>query len=182
MKKSVKPEVAIPMIRLGAFLRSVWSKSIDLADLKRLQKEIVEILCQFEMIFPNAFFDTMVHLLVHLCKELEYGGPAHVRCMFPIERYLCKLKSYVRNKSKPEASIAEGYLAKECLIFCSRFLGDDGAGKMQLETCPQNLEYPIGTRRNKDGKTIHLKDSQWKECHRYILFNCGNKEIESLLR
>ena len=102
-------------------------------------------------------------------------------CMFSIKRYLCKLKSYVRNKSKHEASIAEGYLVEECLIFCSRFLGGDGAGKMKFETCPQNLEYPIGTRRNKDGKGIHLKDSQWTACHRYILFNCGNKEIESLL-
>ena len=98
VKKSVKPEVAIPMMILGAFLRSLWSKSIDLADLKMLQKEIVEILCQFEMIFPNAFCDTMVHLLVHLCKELEYGGPAHVSCMFPIECYLCKMNHMLSTK------------------------------------------------------------------------------------
>jgi len=32
------------------------------------------------------------------------------------------LKSYVRNKSCPEGSIAEGYLAEECSTFCSRYL------------------------------------------------------------
>ncbi|XP_058093313.1 uncharacterized protein LOC131239563 isoform X2 [Magnolia sinica] len=35
-------------------------------------------------------------------------------------RYLHTLKSYVRNRSRPEGSIAEGYLAEECLTFCSR--------------------------------------------------------------
>ncbi|XP_074342445.1 uncharacterized protein LOC141680006 [Apium graveolens] len=89
-------------------------------------------------------------------------------------------------RSRPEASIAEGYLAEECIIFCSRFLNNDGAGKIgkysaKSEICPQNVEYPIGSRRNKDGKAITLKDSQWMECHRYVLFNCANKEVESLL-
>ncbi|KAK1354733.1 hypothetical protein POM88_047989 [Heracleum sosnowskyi] len=179
VKKTLKPEVALPLIRLGAFLRSLWSKVFTLADLNRLEQEIIEILCHFEMIFPSAFFDIMIHLLVHLCKEIEYGGPVHLRCMWPIERYLAKLKSYVRNRSKPEGSIAEGYLAEECLTFCSRFLSGDAVPK--FESCPKKMEYPIGTRRNKDGKPIHLKESQWIACHRYILFNCDNKDIETLI-
>ena len=186
VKKALKPEVALPLIRFGRFLRDIWSKAIDLDELRRLQNEIAEVLCQFEMIFSLAFFDIMVHLPVHLCKEIEWGGPADIRCMYSIERYLCKLKSYVRSKSKPEASIAEGYLVEECLIFCSRFLGYEGAGKIttssaKFESSPQKMEYPIGTRRNKEGKAVHLKDSQWQTCHRYILFNCGNKEIENLI-
>ncbi|KAF7835508.1 uncharacterized protein G2W53_010367 [Senna tora] len=39
-----------------------------------------------------------------------------------ISRYLRTLKSYVCNKVRPEGSIAEGYLAEECLTFCSRYL------------------------------------------------------------
>ncbi|WOH15038.1 hypothetical protein DCAR_0934571 [Daucus carota subsp. sativus] len=41
-----------------------------------LQEEIIEILCQLEMISPPppAFFDIMVHLPIHLCKEIEWGG------------------------------------------------------------------------------------------------------------
>ncbi|KAK1390784.1 hypothetical protein POM88_018962 [Heracleum sosnowskyi] len=71
VKKTLKPQVAVPLIRLGAFLRSLWSKVIDLAELNRLEKEIVEILCHFEMIFPTAFFDIMIHLLVHLSTKLK---------------------------------------------------------------------------------------------------------------
>jgi len=42
--------------------------------------------------------------------------------MYPIETYLCILKSYVRNKAYPEGSIAEGYLEEEAVTFCSRYL------------------------------------------------------------
>ncbi|KAK1401916.1 hypothetical protein POM88_001521 [Heracleum sosnowskyi] len=63
VKKTLKPEVALPLIRLGAFLRSLGSKVFTLADLNRLEQEIIEILCHFEMIFPSAFFDIMIHLL-----------------------------------------------------------------------------------------------------------------------
>ena len=33
-------------------------------------------------------------------------------------RYLSRLKSYVHNKTYPEGSTAEGYIAEECLAFC----------------------------------------------------------------
>ncbi|XP_074325524.1 uncharacterized protein LOC141663604 [Apium graveolens] len=185
VKKSLKPEVAVPFIRLGAFLRGIWSKVIDLSDLKRLQTEIIEIICQFETIFIQAFFDVMVHLLIHLCQEIEFGGPAHVRSMWPIERYLNKLKSYVRNRSKPEGCIVEGYLAEECLIVCSRFLGGNGGSKItkaaKFESFPEKVEFPIGSRRNKNGKAVNLVEVEWMAIHRYILFNCGNKEIDSLI-
>ncbi|XP_074377722.1 uncharacterized protein LOC141719247 [Apium graveolens] len=106
--KTLKPEVEIPLMRLGAFFRGICGKVIELEDVEKLPNEIIEILCELEMIFPSAFFDIMVHLPIHLCKEIEFGGPVHLRWMFGVESYLCKLKSYVRNRSKPEGCIAEG--------------------------------------------------------------------------
>jgi hypothetical protein len=44
--------------------------------------------------------------------------------MYPVERRLGYLKSTVRSKSRPEGSIAEGYIVDECLHDCSKFLGD----------------------------------------------------------
>ena len=44
--------------------------------------------------------------------------------MYPVERYLCTLKGYVRNKAQPKGSIVEGYIAEECMTFWSRFLED----------------------------------------------------------
>ena len=37
-------------------------------------------------------------------------------------RYLSHLKSYVRNRAAPKGFIAEGYIVKECLTFCSRYM------------------------------------------------------------
>ena len=186
VKKTLKPEVALPLIRLGAFLRGLWSKAVELDDIKRLQEEIVEILCHFEMIFTQPFFDIMVHLLVHLCREVQYGGPEHLRCMFTIERYLGKLKTYVRNRSKPEGSIAEGYLAEECVTFCSRFLNSEvGTGttvySTNFEKATGEVEYHIGTGKSKDGKIFKLKDTDWEASHRYVLFNSDNKDMERLI-
>ena len=36
-------------------------------------------------------------------------------------RFLASLKALVRNRAQPEGSIAEGYIAQECIIFCSRY-------------------------------------------------------------
>ncbi|KAL8119767.1 hypothetical protein AgCh_017031 [Apium graveolens] len=138
-KGSLKPEVAVPLIRLGEFLR------------------------------------------VHLCLEIEYGGPVHQRWMYSIERYLGVLKKYVRNKSKPKGSIVEGYLTDECLTFRARFL-NDGENKSMNEAPTSNAEkggYPIGLGKSKTRKDINLLEDTWT--HQYILFNYDNKEVEDLI-
>jgi hypothetical protein len=92
--------VAQPLIRLGCFFRSLCQKVIQIHDLNNLEDEIAEVLCQLEMVFPPSFFDVMVHLPIHLANEARLGGPVQFRWMYPIERYLCKLKGYVRNRSR----------------------------------------------------------------------------------
>ena len=39
-----------------------------------------------------------------------------------INKYLYKLKIYVRNKARLEGSIVEAYIDSECLTFCSMYL------------------------------------------------------------
>ena len=124
LKRTLPRNVAIALIKLGDFFRGICSKVVKLQDLEQLQLEIVETIFLLEMNFPPCFFDIMVHLPIHLVDEIKLGGPVHCHYMYPIERYLCKLKSYVRNRSRPEGSIAEGCLAEECLIFCSRYMHD----------------------------------------------------------
>ncbi|GKD73551.1 hypothetical protein Tco_1331833 [Tanacetum coccineum] len=80
---------------------------------------------ELEKIFPPAFFDIMIHVAIHLPDEAILGGPLRYRWMFSFERYMKKLKNYVRNKAKPEGSIAEGYVSEEALTFCSHYLKDD---------------------------------------------------------
>ncbi|XP_039776649.1 uncharacterized protein LOC120644152 isoform X2 [Panicum virgatum] len=89
-----------------------------------MKKEIPIILVKLEKIFSPAFFDVMVHLAVHLPDEALLSGPVQYGWMYSIERRLYTLKRYVRNRSRPEGSIAEAYIADECLTFCSKYMDD----------------------------------------------------------
>ncbi|KAL8107413.1 hypothetical protein AgCh_023983 [Apium graveolens] len=120
IKVSLKPEVAVPLIRLGEFFRCICSKVIELDEIKR---------------------------------------------------------------SKPEGSIAEGYLAHKCLTFYARFLNDD-QNKSVNESPSVNAEkggYAIGLGKSKYGKDINLGEDTWIMAHRYILFNYDDKEMEDLI-
>ena len=52
------------------FFDVISRKSIGVKQLDRLQEEIVMILCELEIYFPPAFFDIMVHLLVHVVDDI----------------------------------------------------------------------------------------------------------------
>ena len=66
----------------------------------------------------------MMHLAIHLLDEALLRGPVQFGWMYPIERRLYTLKCYVRNRARPEGSIAEAYVADECLTFCSKYMDD----------------------------------------------------------
>lgn len=129
----------------------------------------------------------MVHLPVHLVEEIRLGGPVTSRCMYANERYLRERKSDVRNKGRPEASMAEGYMAKECSRFCARYLSRcSGSTSDKNEIHNSQFFLPkVGRPIKGRGKVSKKKDKEfvidqntWAQAHRYILFNCECEEIE----
>ena len=48
---------------------------IERDELACLKEFAVETVSQFEMCFPSAFFDVIVHLVVHLVSQIEALGP-----------------------------------------------------------------------------------------------------------
>ena len=81
------------MIELCLFFKDLCSRTLKLDVLNQMKEDIVVILCKMEMIFPPAFFDIMVHLALHLLREVELAGPVQFRWMYPIETFLGKLKA-----------------------------------------------------------------------------------------
>jgi hypothetical protein len=120
----VRKDVYEAIAELGTFFRELCSRNIRTDVVKRLKDEIPLILCKLEKIFPPAFFDVMVHLCVHLPDEALLRGPVQYGWMYPIERRLGTLKNFVRNRARPEGSIAEAYMASDTLTFCSRYMED----------------------------------------------------------
>nr|XP_017252692.1 PREDICTED: uncharacterized protein LOC108223115 isoform X2 [Daucus carota subsp. sativus] len=115
-------DVRLAITKLCFFFNAICSKVIDPMTLDKLQADIIVTLCEFEMYFFHSFFDIMVHLVVHLVREVKICGPLYLHQMYPFERFLCILKAYVRNRRLPEASIVEGYTIEETIGFCTDYL------------------------------------------------------------
>lgn len=197
IRKSLPKQVAIPLIRLGGFFRSLCNKAIKIDDLEELEKESSVILCEFEKLFLPCFFDIMVHLPIHLVRQIKLGGPVHGRSMYFIERYLCKLKSYVRNRSRSEASIAQGYLLEERLNFCSLYMDEDVKTKINTSQLFEDdvdhsndseskifltVGHPLGGKKKRKGEAFTLDYVTCEQAHRYALFNTDSKDIDEYIK
>lgn len=79
------------VVEISQFFRDLSSYTIQFEDMVRLEKNIPEILCKLEKIFPPAFFNSMEHLPIHLPYEAKIGGPVQYRWMYPFERYYIEM-------------------------------------------------------------------------------------------
>lgn len=92
-----------------------------MATLDQLQADVVETVYSLEVHFLLTFFDVMVHLMVHLVREVKLCGPVYLRWMYPFERDMKKLKGYVRNRN---------------VEFCTEYLsGVDAVGIPAKKKC-----------------------------------------------
>ena len=66
----------------------------------------------------------MTHLLVHLVKEIDILGLVFLHNMFSFERFMGVLKKCVRNRVRPEGSIASAYGIEKVIDFCVDFIDD----------------------------------------------------------
>ncbi|CAN1129852.1 hypothetical protein LINPERHAP2_LOCUS5479 [Linum perenne] len=186
IRRLLPKPISGPLIQLCSFFKDLCSKTGEIDKLNNLEHQISLTLCQLERIFPPSFFDVMVHLTVHLVSEVKLGGPVQGRWMYPIERFLSTLKSYVGNKAQPEGSITEGYLAEECLTFCSRYLkgvetrlnrtprnednntyGADIVNQEEVNSFFHHSGRPIGK-----GDLVIMDNETLAKAHQYVLANC----------
>ncbi|KAK1665949.1 hypothetical protein QYE76_054108 [Lolium multiflorum] len=125
MRGIMDDHVRETLFGLCNFFDVISRKSIGVKQLNRLQEEIVEILCELEIYFPPAFFDIMVHLLVHVVDDIIHLGPTFLHNMMPFERLNGVIKGFVRNRARPDGSIAKGFLTYECISFCQNYLSTE---------------------------------------------------------
>jgi hypothetical protein len=111
-------------VKLCAFLNAIFQKVINPDILPRLQKDVAQCLVSFELVFPPSFFDIMMHLLVHLVKEVAILGPVFLHNIFPFERFMGVLKKYVHSRARLEGSISKGYGTEEVIEFYVDFIPD----------------------------------------------------------
>lgn len=143
---------------------------IDSSTLDDLQEYTVETMCLLETWFPPGFWDISPHLLVHLVPQLKQCGLVHTWWCYGIERYLYVLKKLVRNKSKPEGSIAVGYAYDDALGFCTEYLQEFEHTSRRIwdaeEEDRDTKEVLEGT-----GKDVLLSESNLYNIHDYVIHN-----------
>ncbi|KAE8672344.1 hypothetical protein F3Y22_tig00111843pilonHSYRG00019 [Hibiscus syriacus] len=119
-----------------------------------------------EKYIPPSFFDVMIHLMVHLVREVRLCGPVHFRWMYPFERYMKTLKGYVRNHHRPEGCIAECYMAEEALEFCSDYLKN----MKSIGNPHEHVDERIHTGKPLSRGTVEVVDAKLlDEAHLYIV-------------
>ena len=66
-----------------------------------------------------------MHLLLHVVDDIRQLGPTFLHYMMPFERQNGVMKQYVRNRSRPDTSMAKGFLTYECISFCQNYLSSE---------------------------------------------------------
>ena len=71
----LKKPIVTTIAELCTFFKQLCARTLNVSDLQKAQEDIKEIICKLEMIFPPAFFDIMIHLVLHLPEEVILGEP-----------------------------------------------------------------------------------------------------------
>ena len=66
--------ISSTIIELCNFFRKICSRTLRVEDMEKAKVHIALVLSKLELIFPLAFFDIMIHLVMHLPEEAILGG------------------------------------------------------------------------------------------------------------
>ncbi|XP_026420318.1 uncharacterized protein LOC113316323 [Papaver somniferum] len=136
----VGPREAI--FRLCSYFHEICQRAVDLHRLIELEVEVAETLCMFERYFPPSLFDVMMHLTIHLAREVRLCGPVQYRWMYPFERYFD-----IRKAQAAETGVEQ-----------------------RRNENTQNGSTPAARPLSK-GVQVRMDSEKLKIAHRYVLFN-----------
>jgi hypothetical protein len=85
MRGFLDKDIYEAIAELHTFFRQLCSGTLDKDVLAEMKKEIPIILVKLDKKIPSAFFDVMIHLIVHLPDEALLRGPMQYGWMYTIE-------------------------------------------------------------------------------------------------
>ncbi|CAN1161920.1 hypothetical protein LINPERHAP2_LOCUS24198 [Linum perenne] len=179
-------QVAAVVVEFSSCIKALCARVVNNNDLDAIQDRLVMAVCHMEMIFPPSFFTVMVHLVLHFVEEVRLGGPVQYRWMYPIERFLGKLKGFVGNRAQPEGSIAEGWINDEICTFSSMYLDDTVESRFNREKRVHDPDedqtnhssdiFPVVGKTVGKGTPYKMREEELLQAHRHVLFNIESVE------
>ena len=95
-------------------------------------------------------------------------------------------KSDVGNSARPEGSMAEAYIARECLNFVSQYLkGIESSSQARNNASNESQEdesllFPSEGTPYRSIEGFRVDENEWKQAHCYLLLNYEDTNLESL--
>ncbi|XP_074323920.1 uncharacterized protein LOC141660833 [Apium graveolens] len=77
IRELLSSPIADAITEISNFFQNLCSSVVTKTDLEIMEKSVIKALCLLEMIFPQSWFDSMEHLVVHLAEEIRLAGPAY---------------------------------------------------------------------------------------------------------
>ena len=166
----MEPNTRMAIMRACRVFRRICCKVWDPEQTENLREDVAITMCLMEIAFPPTFFDIMSHMPEHLVDELIVLGPVQVRWMYPVERTMMTLKSHVKNRARPEASIAHGYLLDETMGFATSYIhGFDVVRRRVWDADPEDCaEFEVLEGAPTE---VTLSRGERDSAHKYILRN-----------
>jgi hypothetical protein len=103
--------------------------------IKYWKREITRLMCEMKKYLPSTFFNAQKKYLIHQVEEIEMCGLVHTRSIWMVERHLKSLKALVRQRAHPEASMVEGYMVYESMVYISQYIPKLAAQVMHTMDC-----------------------------------------------
>jgi hypothetical protein len=104
------------LCRLQEVFRCILNHTVTLSLLPALRQRIVEALVLWEDILPDSQQNTVPHILLHVCDDMQYFGPVRNYWMYCFERYISLLSRWAKSKRFVGASILQMYCCSRTFI------------------------------------------------------------------
>jgi hypothetical protein len=102
--------------KLQEIFRCILNHIVTVSLLPALRQKIVETLVKWETVMPHSEQVTVVHLLLHVCDDMQYFGPVRNYWMYCFERYISLLAQYAKSRRFVGASIINMYCYSRAFI------------------------------------------------------------------
>ncbi|KAL0544456.1 hypothetical protein IC582_019571 [Cucumis melo] len=91
--------------------------------------------------------------------------------MYPFERYMKVLKTYVRNRNRPEGCMVENYIVEEAIEFCSEFIAGVSSIGLNSSVIKKNSNMD---RALSASSFIRPSKEQLDQAHLYVIQNVND--------
>nr|XP_011468530.1 PREDICTED: uncharacterized protein LOC101308701 [Fragaria vesca subsp. vesca] len=173
IRSYLRPDVVEPLIAVFRFFQKLCARELKKLDVLGLKEDIVYIMCKLERIFLPAFFDIMIHLMIHLPEQALLTGPVHYTWMFPQERQLGEYKKYVGNRGKPEGSIANADLLNECVTYCDLYHSNTTEAESSTNVFNLSVVSEVVRLFGNLPNSYKLTKTELREAHWCVLDHCS---------